>query len=117
MIDSSSGPGEFHELFCPFSHILGFPTEQLMQGLENKKSAMEHLLQQRAYLHLIHWCVSSWPSFKHNFLPFINPVNPERFVSSQWQWLHGSVDVAVDAFERALGSDLNLDELHTLWME
>uniref|UniRef100_A0A3P8SX42 Uncharacterized protein n=1 Tax=Amphiprion percula TaxID=161767 RepID=A0A3P8SX42_AMPPE len=36
---------------------------------------------------------------------------------SRWQWLHGSADQTVEAFERALGSTLQLDELHTLWMD
>lgn len=37
--------------------------------------------------------------------------------SSRWQWLHGSVEETVDAFERALGSAMQLEELHKLWME
>uniref|UniRef100_A0A8D0D9X2 Zinc finger C3H1-type containing n=1 Tax=Sander lucioperca TaxID=283035 RepID=A0A8D0D9X2_SANLU len=36
---------------------------------------------------------------------------------SRWQWLHGSVEDAVDAFERALGSAMQRDELHKLWMD
>uniref|UniRef100_A0A4W6C1N7 Zinc finger C3H1-type containing n=1 Tax=Lates calcarifer TaxID=8187 RepID=A0A4W6C1N7_LATCA len=36
---------------------------------------------------------------------------------SRWQWLHGSVEETVDAFERALGSALQLEELHQLWMD
>ncbi|XP_035530747.1 zinc finger C3H1 domain-containing protein [Morone saxatilis] len=36
---------------------------------------------------------------------------------SRWQWLHGSVEETVDAFERALGSSMQLEELHKLWMD
>uniref|UniRef100_A0A3B4XYE3 Zinc finger C3H1-type containing n=1 Tax=Seriola lalandi dorsalis TaxID=1841481 RepID=A0A3B4XYE3_SERLL len=36
---------------------------------------------------------------------------------SRWQWLHGSAEDTVDAFERALGSAMQLDELHKLWMD
>lgn len=36
---------------------------------------------------------------------------------SRWQWLHGSVEDTVDAFERALASSMQLEELHKLWME
>ncbi|XP_014880938.1 zinc finger C3H1 domain-containing protein-like [Poecilia latipinna] len=32
-------------------------------------------------------------------------------------WLHGSDKEAIEAFERALGSVLQLEELHTLWMD
>ena len=36
---------------------------------------------------------------------------------SCWQWAHGAVGVAVDAFESALGSVMQMDVLHKLWME
>ncbi|KAG7468900.1 zinc finger C3H1 domain-containing [Solea senegalensis] len=71
-------------------HILGFPSDKLLRGVPVKKDLQEQLSQQRAHLHLIH---------------------------CRWQWLHGSVDDTVDAFERALGSALKLDQLHTLWMD
>ncbi|MEQ2177882.1 hypothetical protein GOODEAATRI_008285 [Goodea atripinnis] len=32
-------------------------------------------------------------------------------------WLHGSEEEAIEAFERALGSVLQLEDLHTLWMD
>ncbi|XP_034004229.1 zinc finger C3H1 domain-containing protein [Trematomus bernacchii] len=69
--------------------LLGFPSEEL-QRAPIITDLQEPLRQQRAYLHLIHCC---------------------------WQRLHGSVDDTVDAYERALGSVLQRDQLHTLWME
>ncbi|XP_040894448.1 zinc finger C3H1 domain-containing protein-like isoform X2 [Toxotes jaculatrix] len=71
-------------------HILGFPTEELLRGPVLKKELQEQLRQQTPYLHLIH---------------------------CRWQWLHGSVEETVDAFERALGSAMPLEELHTLWTD
>ncbi|XP_029991411.1 zinc finger C3H1 domain-containing protein isoform X4 [Sphaeramia orbicularis] len=71
-------------------HILGFPTEELLQGPIIKKEFQEQLGQHMPYLHLVHCC---------------------------WQWLHGSVEDTVDAFERALGSPMQLEELHKLWMD
>ncbi|XP_034390023.1 zinc finger C3H1 domain-containing protein-like isoform X2 [Cyclopterus lumpus] len=70
-------------------HILGFPNEELLRG-PIIKELQEQLGQQMPYLHLIH---------------------------CRWQWLHGSVDETVDAFERALGSAMQLEELHKLWMD
>ncbi|XP_074489390.1 zinc finger C3H1 domain-containing protein isoform X1 [Sebastes fasciatus] len=70
-------------------HVLGFPCEELLRG-PIIKELQEQLSQQMAYLHLIH---------------------------CRWQWLHGSVDDTVDAFERALGTIIKLDELHKLWMD
>nr|XP_046251308.1 zinc finger C3H1 domain-containing protein-like isoform X2 [Scatophagus argus] len=70
-------------------HILGFPTEELLRG-PIIKELQEQLSQQMPFLHLIH---------------------------CRWQWLHGSVDNTVDAFERALGSPIQLEELHQLWMD
>ncbi|XP_076588884.1 zinc finger C3H1 domain-containing protein [Chaetodon auriga] len=70
-------------------HILGFPTEELLRG-PIIKELQEQLSQQMPYLHLIH---------------------------CRWQWLHGSVEDTVDAFERALASPLKLEELHKLWMD
>ncbi|KAK5901534.1 hypothetical protein CesoFtcFv8_006892 [Champsocephalus esox] len=69
--------------------LLGFPSEEL-QRAPIITDLQEPLRQQRAYLHLIHCC---------------------------WQRLHGSMDDTVDAYERALGSVLQRDQLHTLWME
>ncbi|XP_018544562.1 zinc finger C3H1 domain-containing protein isoform X2 [Lates calcarifer] len=71
-------------------HVLGFPTEELLRGPIIKKELQQQLSQQTPYLHLIH---------------------------CRWQWLHGSVEETVDAFERALGSALQLEELHQLWMD
>ncbi|XP_067348930.1 zinc finger C3H1 domain-containing protein-like isoform X3 [Channa argus] len=71
-------------------HILGFPTEGFLTGPTIKKELEEQLSQQMPYFHLIH---------------------------CRWQWLHGSVDQTVEAFERALGSSLQLEELHRLWMD
>ncbi|XP_056243359.1 zinc finger C3H1 domain-containing protein-like isoform X2 [Seriola aureovittata] len=71
-------------------HILGFPTEELLRGPVIKKDLQEQLSQQTPHLHLIH---------------------------CRWQWLHGSAEDTVDAFERALGSAMQLDELHKLWMD
>uniref|UniRef100_A0A3Q1EJ05 Zinc finger C3H1-type containing n=1 Tax=Acanthochromis polyacanthus TaxID=80966 RepID=A0A3Q1EJ05_9TELE len=56
-------------------------------------------------------------------LPVGRPIRMQQLVMlvlmccSRWQWLHGSTDQTVEAFERALGSTLQLDELHTLWMD
>uniref|UniRef100_A0A4W5LJH4 Zinc finger C3H1-type containing n=1 Tax=Hucho hucho TaxID=62062 RepID=A0A4W5LJH4_9TELE len=36
---------------------------------------------------------------------------------SLWQWVHGSVGEAVDAFERALGAVMQLNVLQKLWMD
>ncbi|XP_068168629.1 zinc finger C3H1 domain-containing protein-like isoform X2 [Antennarius striatus] len=70
-------------------HILGFPTEEVLRGpIINE--LQEQLSQQMPYLHLIH---------------------------CRWQWLHGSVDETVAAFERALGSSMQLEELHKLWLD
>uniref|UniRef100_A0A673AAF4 Putative zinc-finger domain-containing protein n=1 Tax=Sphaeramia orbicularis TaxID=375764 RepID=A0A673AAF4_9TELE len=66
-----------------------FRTE-LLQGPIIKKEFQEQLGQHMPYLHLVHCC---------------------------WQWLHGSVEDTVDAFERALGSPMQLEELHKLWMD
>ncbi|KAK2842859.1 hypothetical protein Q5P01_013059 [Channa striata] len=71
-------------------HILGFPTEGFLTGPVIKKELEEQLSQQIPYFHLIH---------------------------CRWQWLHGSVGQTVEAFERALGSSLQLEELHRLWMD
>ncbi|XP_035859357.1 zinc finger C3H1 domain-containing protein-like isoform X3 [Sander lucioperca] len=70
-------------------HMLGFPTEDLLRRPISRE-LQETLSQQTPYLHLIH---------------------------CRWQWLHGSVEDAVDAFERALGSAMQRDELHKLWMD
>ncbi|XP_039988111.1 zinc finger C3H1 domain-containing protein-like isoform X2 [Xiphias gladius] len=71
-------------------NILGFPTEELLRGPIIKKELQEQLSQQTPYLHLIH---------------------------CRWQRLHGSAEETVDAFERALGSAMQLGELHKLWMD
>ncbi|XP_028285885.1 zinc finger C3H1 domain-containing protein [Parambassis ranga] len=71
-------------------HILGFPTEELLRGPIIKKELQEQLSQQMSFLHLLH---------------------------CRWQWLHGSVEDTVEAFERALGSVLQREELYTLWMD
>nr|XP_020471448.1 zinc finger C3H1 domain-containing protein [Monopterus albus] len=71
-------------------HILGFATEELLRGPIIKKELEEQLSEQTPYLHLIH---------------------------CRWQWLYGSVEETVDAFERALGSAMQLEELHTLWLD
>uniref|UniRef100_A0A4W6C1P7 Zinc finger C3H1-type containing n=1 Tax=Lates calcarifer TaxID=8187 RepID=A0A4W6C1P7_LATCA len=63
---------------------------ELLRGPIIKKELQQQLSQQTPYLHLIH---------------------------CRWQWLHGSVEETVDAFERALGSALQLEELHQLWMD
>uniref|UniRef100_A0A8C8D6E1 Putative zinc-finger domain-containing protein n=1 Tax=Oncorhynchus tshawytscha TaxID=74940 RepID=A0A8C8D6E1_ONCTS len=36
---------------------------------------------------------------------------------SLWQWVHGNVGEAMDAFERALGAVMPLDVLHKLWLD
>uniref|UniRef100_A0A8C8HH95 Putative zinc-finger domain-containing protein n=1 Tax=Oncorhynchus tshawytscha TaxID=74940 RepID=A0A8C8HH95_ONCTS len=36
---------------------------------------------------------------------------------SLWQWMHGSVGEAMDAFERALGAVMQLNVLQKLWMD
>ncbi|XP_041851940.1 zinc finger C3H1 domain-containing protein-like isoform X2 [Melanotaenia boesemani] len=71
-------------------HILGFSSEAVLSGPIIKEQLQEQLNQQMAFLHLLH---------------------------CRWMWLHGSVEDAVAAFERALGSSLQLQELHTLWMD
>ncbi|XP_062276404.1 zinc finger C3H1 domain-containing protein-like isoform X2 [Scomber scombrus] len=71
-------------------HILGFTTEELLSGPIITKELQEQLNQQMPYLHLVH---------------------------CRWQWLQGSVDETVDAFGRALGSAMPLEELHKLWMD
>uniref|UniRef100_A0A667ZSM9 Zinc finger C3H1-type containing n=1 Tax=Myripristis murdjan TaxID=586833 RepID=A0A667ZSM9_9TELE len=71
-------------------HILGIPTEEILRGPVIKKEVQEQLGQQMPYLHLVHCC---------------------------WQWLHGTVEETMDAFERALGSTMQLDVLHKLWMD
>ncbi|XP_056907701.1 zinc finger C3H1 domain-containing protein-like isoform X2 [Takifugu flavidus] len=70
-------------------HILGFPSEELLSG-GVMQDLHDQLSQQMAYLHLIH---------------------------CRWQWLHGSVEETVDAFERALGSSVQLQELCRLWTD
>ncbi|XP_026220745.1 zinc finger C3H1 domain-containing protein isoform X2 [Anabas testudineus] len=71
-------------------HILGFPADELVRGPIIKKELEKKLSQQAPYFHLIH---------------------------CRWQWLHGSMNDTVDAFERALGSNLQLEELHKLWID
>ncbi|XP_005936966.2 zinc finger C3H1 domain-containing protein [Haplochromis burtoni] len=72
-------------------HILGFSSSsELLGGPVIKKELQERLSQQMSFLHLIH---------------------------CRWQWLHGSVEDAAEAFERALGAVTQLEELHRLWMD
>ncbi|XP_071376359.1 zinc finger C3H1 domain-containing protein-like isoform X3 [Centroberyx affinis] len=71
-------------------HILGIPTEEILRGPIIKKDLEEQLTHQMPYLHLVH---------------------------CRWQWLHGSAEETVDAFERALGSAMQQDVLHKLWMD
>ncbi|XP_027892211.1 zinc finger C3H1 domain-containing protein isoform X2 [Xiphophorus couchianus] len=71
-------------------HILGFSSQILLISPIIKKELEEQLSQQTSFLHLLH---------------------------CRWMWLHGSEEEAVEAFERALGSILQLEELHTLWMD
>ncbi|XP_014826514.1 PREDICTED: zinc finger C3H1 domain-containing protein isoform X3 [Poecilia mexicana] len=71
-------------------HILGFSSQDLLIGPIIRKELEEQLSQQTSFLHLLH---------------------------CRWMWLHGSDKEAVEAFERALGSVLQLEELHTLWMD
>ncbi|KAM6937934.1 zinc finger C3H1 domain-containing protein [Xenentodon cancila] len=71
-------------------HILGFPTEDLLSGSIIKKELQAQIHQQMSFFHLVH---------------------------CRWMCLHGSVDEAVEAFERALGSSLQVEELHMLWMD
>ncbi|XP_017297244.1 zinc finger C3H1 domain-containing protein isoform X3 [Kryptolebias marmoratus] len=71
-------------------HILGFPTEELLSGPVIRKELEEQLRQQMSFLHLLH---------------------------CRWVWLLGATEEAVEAFERALGSVLQLEELRTLWMD
>ncbi|XP_044211807.1 zinc finger C3H1 domain-containing protein-like isoform X3 [Thunnus albacares] len=71
-------------------HILGFATEELLSGPIIRKELQEQLSQQMPYLHLLH---------------------------CRWQWLHSSAEETVDAFERALGSAMPLEELHKVWMD
>ncbi|XP_061578269.1 zinc finger C3H1 domain-containing protein-like isoform X2 [Cololabis saira] len=70
--------------------ILGFPTKELLSGPIIKKELQVQIHEQMSFFHLVHCC---------------------------WMWLHGSVEDAVEAFERALGSSLQLEELHLLWMD
>ncbi|XP_067090888.1 zinc finger C3H1 domain-containing protein-like isoform X1 [Osmerus mordax] len=70
--------------------ILGVPTEDVLRSPVIKKQLQEQITHQMPYLHLVHCC---------------------------WQWAHGGVGVAVDAFESALGSVMQLDVLHKLWMD
>lgn len=39
------------------SHILGFPTEELLRGHIIRKELQEQLSRQMSSLHLLHWCV------------------------------------------------------------
>ncbi|CAI5668430.1 unnamed protein product [Oreochromis niloticus] len=72
-------------------YILGFSSSsELLGGPVIKKELQERLRQQMSFLHLIH---------------------------CRWQWLHGSVEDAAEAFERALGAVTQLEELHRLWMD
>ncbi|CAL8296963.1 unnamed protein product [Boreogadus saida] len=71
-------------------HILGLPTSVILKGSIIKKHLEEKLRPQRPYLHLIH---------------------------CRWNWLQGSTEETVSAFERALGSAMPLDLLHKLWMD
>ncbi|PWA22429.1 hypothetical protein CCH79_00016941, partial [Gambusia affinis] len=71
-------------------HILGFSSQDLLISPIIKKELEEQLSQQTSFLHLLH---------------------------CRWMWLHGSEEEAIEAFERALGSILQLEELHTLWMD
>ncbi|KAM4553251.1 zinc finger C3H1 domain-containing protein [Fundulus diaphanus] len=71
-------------------HFLGFSTGELLSGPIIRKELEEQLSQQTSFLHLLH---------------------------CRWMWLHGSEGDAVEAFERALGSVLQLEDLHTLWMD
>ncbi|XP_030587231.1 zinc finger C3H1 domain-containing protein isoform X2 [Archocentrus centrarchus] len=71
-------------------HILGFFSEELLRGPVIKKELQEQLGQQTSFLHLVH---------------------------CRWQWLHGSVEDTVEAFEQALGSVTQLEDLHRLWMD
>ncbi|XP_076026870.1 zinc finger C3H1 domain-containing protein [Genypterus blacodes] len=70
--------------------ILGVPAEGIPRGSVIKKELQQQLGPQMPYLHLVH---------------------------CRWQWLHGSAEETVDAFERALGSAMQLEELHKLWMD
>ncbi|CAN9498667.1 unnamed protein product [Ophioblennius macclurei] len=60
------------------------------RGSAIKKEAQQRLRHQTSFLHLLH---------------------------CRWRMLTSPVDQAVDAFELALGSALQLEELHTLWMD
>ncbi|XP_020336771.1 zinc finger C3H1 domain-containing protein isoform X1 [Oncorhynchus kisutch] len=70
--------------------ILGIPTEDILRGPVIKKQLQEQLSHQKPYLNLVH-CL--------------------------WQWVHGSVGEAMDAFERALGAVMQLNVLQKLWMD
>ncbi|XP_075884807.1 zinc finger C3H1 domain-containing protein isoform X2 [Nelusetta ayraudi] len=70
-------------------HLLGFPTEQLVR-VAVSQDLQEQLARQTPFLHLIH---------------------------CRWQWLYGSPEDAAEAFERALGLSMQLEELHQLWMD
>ncbi|MEQ2268564.1 hypothetical protein XENORESO_004737 [Xenotaenia resolanae] len=71
-------------------HFLGFSTPELLSGSIIRTELEEQLSQQTSFLHLLH---------------------------CRWMWLHGSEGEAIEAFERALGSVLQLEDLHTLWMD
>ncbi|KAG7217687.1 hypothetical protein INR49_021242 [Caranx melampygus] len=43
------------DLSVSISHLLGFPTEELLQGPVVKKELQEQLVQQTPHLHLVHW--------------------------------------------------------------
>ncbi|XP_015253564.1 PREDICTED: zinc finger C3H1 domain-containing protein isoform X1 [Cyprinodon variegatus] len=71
-------------------HFLGFSTQEHLSGAIIRKELEEQLRQQTSFLHLIH---------------------------CRWMWLHGSEEEAIEAFEQALGAVLQLEDLHTLWMD
>ncbi|XP_020312656.1 zinc finger C3H1 domain-containing protein isoform X1 [Oncorhynchus kisutch] len=71
-------------------YILGIPTVDILRGPVIKKQLKEQLSHQMPYLNLVH-CL--------------------------WQWVHGNVGEAMDAFERALGAVIPLDVLHKLWID
>uniref|UniRef100_A0A3P9IIA3 Zinc finger C3H1-type containing n=1 Tax=Oryzias latipes TaxID=8090 RepID=A0A3P9IIA3_ORYLA len=71
-------------------HLLGFPTKELPTSAVIKKELQGPLRQQIPMLHLLH---------------------------CRWQWLQGGLEEVVEAFERALGLPLQLNELHQLWMD
>nr|XP_057931585.1 zinc finger C3H1 domain-containing protein-like isoform X2 [Doryrhamphus excisus] len=71
-------------------NILGLPTDHMCPAPIVKKDLEEQINKQMPYLHLLH---------------------------CRWLWLHGSVDDTLDAFERALGSAMRIEELHRLWTD